>query len=165
MKQKTYRPRYSANSQLTNGFLVLGSSDEKSARGKAWKTFVAVALELLMKDKAVYIPGLGEFRIEDSEHREVNGEMPYRVATRRQATFHPLKGVMVRFLQDCEKVFSATRDERIGDRKPTFLEVERRQKKPQAGDKLSGWKYQKARKPRTTKHSCPLPISSSSVGE
>lgn len=158
MKQKTYQPRFSARSQLTNGWL--GSTNlPASEGGKAWDAFVEVALSLLLKNKAVYIPCLGEFRLVDSEHKEVNGEIPYRIATRREATFSALKGVMVRFLQECEKVFSS-KPEHGNERKPVFLEVERRKRRSLAGDKLSRWKY-KAKGPRMDSHhvhDCPLPI-------
>lgn len=151
---------------MTKGFLGSTNLDEEQG-SKAWDAFVAVAFSLLLKDKAVYIPGIGEFRIEDSEHKEVHGEMPYRVATRREAVFNPLKGVMVRFLQECERAYSANRNERDNDRRPTFLEVERRKKKPQAGDRLSTWKYRNVgpRMDRHDSHNCPLPIETTASSE
>lgn len=143
---------------MTNGWL---GSTELTAKegGRAWDAFVEVALSLLIQHKSVYIPLFGEFRLVDSEHREVNGEMPYRIATRREAIFNPLKGVMVRFLQECEKVYS-NKPEHGNERKPVFLEVERRKRRSLAGDKLSRWKY-KAKGPRMDSHKvhdCPLPI-------
>lgn len=153
---------------MTNGWL--GSTGlTASEGGKAWDAFVEVALSLLLKNKSVYLPCLGEFRLVDTDHREVNGEIPYRVATRRDAVFNPLKGVMVRFLQECERVYS-NKPEHGNERKPVFLEVERRKRRSLAGDKLSRWKY-KAKGPRIDSHNmhdCPLPIvvvSSSSEEE